>query len=392
MKIDWKKEIKLPKSSLSALKRGPSLSVKKPSVNKPSIKRPSINAGPEIKMPRFIGDLYGDLRERHLLPLVVLLIAAIVATPFLLNKSGEDNAEAPVIAGPSTGNEAASSFTVVPAARRLRSPEKRLGHRTALDPFRVETQKQSGGKGAGGNSAGTSSGTSVGGTAAGTESTAPANAEIKVTETPEGNKELTIKESTTTTTTVPPVSEPAATETSPSPESKAPSKESTPAPNEGTVGQTEVVAYTIDIKEGEPSGELFEQQGVAPMTKLPDVKNPLVVFTGLSQDNKRALFLMTSKVTAYYGSVHCVIDKQACQMIELKPGKPVIFEFAEGEAEGRYKVVVEKIEPVVNARPGVDREVETTVRKTTTEHPAGSKGGSPSHHADALSAARRFSK
>jgi hypothetical protein len=394
MKIDWKKEIKLPKPSLSALKRDRSILVKGKG---PSLKRPkALSAGPEIKMPRFLGDLYGDLRERHLLPLVVLLIAAIVAVPILLNKSGGYAAETPVAAAPTTGNEApASSFSVVPAARRLRSPEERLGHRTALDPFRAEAQqqqKESGGNGAGAKATtGTSSGSSAGSPSGGTESAAPRSAEIKVTETPEGGKELTIKESTTTTTTVPPTSEPAATETSaaaPAP----PAKESKPAPSEVAPAQTEVVEYTIDLKAGDPSGELTGQEDVAPMTRLPSAKNPLVVFTGLSQDDKRALFLMTSKVTAYYGAVHCVVDKQACQMIELTPGKPAIFEFAEGEAEGRYKVVLEKIEPVVKAQPGVEREVETTIRKTTTKRRAGAKGESPTPRGYALSTARRFSK
>lgn len=421
MKIDWKKEIKLPKPSLSALKRGPSLSVKKPLIKKPSLKkgatptaptpvrssasaapkkRPSLkrpkalSAGPQVKVPGPVADLYGDLRDRHLLPLVALLIAAIVAAPILLNKSSDSQTEAPVAAAPSSGNEATgSSFSVVPAARRLRSPEKRLAHRQPLDPFRIEKQKQTkeGGSKSGGDKGSADSGggeptssTTVAAAPVTSEPTAPRSAEIKVSESPEGDKEVTINESTSSTTSTPPTSEPSATAGASVPGSTGAS--------EGTAGGTEVVGYQIDIKAGDASGELVEEEEVAPMTKLPTAKNPLVVFTGLSQDHKRALFLMTSKVTAYYGAVHCVVDKQACQMIELTPGKPAIFEYITGETEARYKVVVEKIEPVTKVQAGVEKNVETTVRKTTTVHPAEATSENPTPRADALSAARHFSK
>jgi hypothetical protein len=389
MKIDWKKEIKLPR---------PSLSVKRPSVKKPSLKRPkALSAGPSIKLPRGVTDLYGDLRDRHLLPLVALLIVAIIAAPILLNKSSDSKAEAPAAVAPSTGNEApASSFSVVPAARRLRSPAKRLAHRQPLDPFRIEKkkQKQGGSKSGEGTSGGaTTSSTTLGGPTAGAEPTAPRSAEIKVTETPAGDKGLTIKESTSSTgTTSTPSNESSGSEASPTPVRPGTTSKGTSTPTEGSGGQTEVVGYTVDLKAGDPTGELVEENEVAPMTKLPTAKNPLIVFVGLSQDNKRALFLMTSKVTAYYGDVHCAVDKQACQLVELKPGKAALFEYASGEAEGRYKVVLEKIEPVFKAQAGVERGVETTVRETTTEHPAEAKGESPKPRAYALSAARRFSK
>jgi hypothetical protein len=430
MKIDWKKEIKLPKPSLSGVKRFLSADVKAPSLKKssskkstepvaaatpvaaqpvkasaskskrPSLKRPkSLSTGPQVKVPGPVADLYGDLRDRHLLPLVALLIAAIVVAPILLNKSGDSKAEAPAVAPLSTGNEASgSSFSVVPAARRLRSPEKRLAHRKPLDPFRMEEQKQkqqekeggsksSGGKEGGSNNSGgggepTSTGTVTTGTApVTTESTPPRNAELKVTETPDGGKEVTIRESTSST---PPASEPATGEAASTPGSTGAS--------EGATAGTEIVGYQIAIKAGDPTGELKEEGEIVPLTKLPTAKNPLVVFTGLSQDDKRALFLMTSKVTAYYGAVHCVVDKQACQMIELTPGKPATFEYFEGETAAKYKVVVEAIEPVTKAQAGSERNVETTVRKTTTVHPAEAKSLSPTPRGYALSTAHRFSK
>ncbi len=52
------------------------------------MKRPK---GPELKMPEpkapaFLADLYYDLRDRRLLPLLALVVVAIAATPFLLGQ------------------------------------------------------------------------------------------------------------------------------------------------------------------------------------------------------------------------------------------------------------------------------------------------------------------
>ena len=38
---------------------------------------------PELKVPAFVSDLYYDLRDRRLLPLVGFVLVAIVAVPFL---------------------------------------------------------------------------------------------------------------------------------------------------------------------------------------------------------------------------------------------------------------------------------------------------------------------
>jgi len=38
----------------------------------------------ELKVPPFLTDLYYDLRDRRLLPLVALVVVAIFAVPFLL--------------------------------------------------------------------------------------------------------------------------------------------------------------------------------------------------------------------------------------------------------------------------------------------------------------------
>ena len=59
---------------MSMLKKGPELKM------------------PELKVPDFALDLYYDLKERHLLPLVAILLVAVVALPILLS-SGSSEAE-----------------------------------------------------------------------------------------------------------------------------------------------------------------------------------------------------------------------------------------------------------------------------------------------------------
>jgi hypothetical protein len=99
--------------------------------------------GPELKMPEvgvpsFLADVYYDLRDRRLLPLVALVAVAIAAVPFLLGGSDE-----PLPAQtPEEAAEAArlqieddSSLTVVEAKPGLRDYRKRLRGRTPTDPF-----------------------------------------------------------------------------------------------------------------------------------------------------------------------------------------------------------------------------------------------------------------
>jgi hypothetical protein len=315
VKIDWKKEVKL--------------------------KRPKARGGlPSIKLPRPVTDLYADLRDRHLLPLVALLIVAIVAAPILLGSSGGKKQPPVAVAPSSAGGETNdSSFTVVPAARGLASPAKRLGHRHALDPFRIdagaapETETSSGStSSSGGETSSPESSSGEGSAGASSESTGSGSGAAESTGAE--SSPATHPESTTTTT-------------------------------ENVTVQHEVVGYTVDLEAGAP-GELTEQTEVEQMTKLPSAKNPVVLFVGLSQDDKRALFLMTSKVTAYYGSVKCAVDKQACQMVELKPGHSASFGYGYGENESRYKVVLKKIEPVVRSHEDAAQE---TVKETRREHP-----------------------
>ena len=161
MKIDWKKEISLPKlrrPSLPSRSSGPKLDRSASKLSRPSL------GGPDLQMPKFLSDLYADLRDRHLLPLVALLIVAIIAAPILLSGGGDEEEPAAITPARVEGEAQDAGLTVVPAEDGLRNYKKRLGHRTALNPFRRPAESASTG--------GASSSSSGSGSEGGSESAA----------------------------------------------------------------------------------------------------------------------------------------------------------------------------------------------------------------------------
>jgi hypothetical protein len=407
MKIDWKKEIKLPRLRLPSMPKSRHLSMPKlPRRSSSKRSRPSLG-GPELRPPKFVADLYADLRDRHLLPLVALLIVAMIAAPILLSSGGQEEEQATITPAKAAGSEAADAgFTVVPAEPGLRDYRRRLAHRKALNPFRqpAEAKESTTGGTQGSNSSSTTTSGFTEPTAADSTSysasplvtttqetktikvgnvtkevpisaaekvpsesghpeatqvesthseTTPAEKTQMKTTTIEssGGETGTVEshESTTTTgtTSTEPVESTGATKGATVPPRTKPSTGTTPKAGTSTTQPSEVavthevVGYTIDAETGF-APQSAEKTELAPMTKLPNAKHPIVLFMGLSKDHKRALFLMTSQVTAYYGG-HCALDKQACQLVEVKPGKGVTF--ANGYGKSRYKVHLKKIVP-----------------------------------------------
>ena len=357
MKIDWKKEIKLPKLRRPSGLSSPKLSRR----SVPKLGRPSFG-GPELHAPKLLVDLYADLRDRRLLPLVALLIVAIVAAPILLPGNG-DQEEAPGIT-PATaaGAEASDAkFTVVPAEPGLRNYKRRLHHRTALNPFRRPQEKNEAKAPEGsGSPVAANEASSAGGASepTATITIGGVTREVSASTVETGPSETAPVETGPTEPTPAETPEPSTPESSP-PEGPQPrSPESTPAEtppaaepahHEGSHGPggnpsatQEVVGYTIDAEAGFVP-HTTEKTEVAPMTKLPNAKHPVILFMGLSKDHKRALFLMTSNVTAYYGG-HCALDKQACQLVEVKPGKGVTFAYGYGNS--RYRLHLKRIVPI----------------------------------------------
>ena len=281
----------------------------------------------ELKVPQVFKDLYWDLRDRRLLPLVALILVAIVAVPFLIGGSeepAEQVAPPPPVAGGSSAREA--SLTVLPAEPGLREPSKRLAHRAAKNPFRQHH-------------------------------TAPVlnegSAPIEGSGGTGGSGEV-VEEST------------GGSESSPAPESSLPPVESggggngtAPAPGELALFTFAIkvrIAHTEFAKDGTRKMSEFEtREEVLPTTPLPGKKSPALTYLGVDPKNgKEAMMLVSPEVTGLFGDNECISGTSSCQLLALKPKTLEAVEY--GPNGVRYKIEVLDIKPVqsgkYNVKPG----------------------------------------
>jgi hypothetical protein len=290
-----------------------------------------LKAGPELKMPNlkvpdFLVDLYWDLRDRRLLPLVGLVIVAIIAVPFLLGGGSEEEEATPPVAGASTApspEPARAKLTVVEAKPGLRDYRERLREHSPTDPFvqRYSGPQLKGTKLGGGGQEGSSSSTSTSSTTSTTK--------IKKTTKNSGST------STTEVTTE--------TNGEPAPESEG-----------GRAPQLTLYSFAADVKivrttssaDGHKvTDEPVVRHRVIPPAALPGENAQVVTYMGISPTTRKPLLLVSDQVTAVFGEAKCLSGASACQLIEVEPNFPETFVF--GTAGVRYKITVLKVYPVV---------------------------------------------
>jgi hypothetical protein len=279
---------------------------------------------PDLKVPDFLVDLYWDLRDRHLLPLVGLVIVAIVAVPFLLGGGGsEEEKEAPAIAGASSApspEPRGAKLTVVEAKPGLRDYRKRLREHSPTDPFKQRyTSAQLAGTKLGGGEKGASSSSS-------TSTTSSSTTKVTKTENSDGTKKTEV-----------------VTET-----------EGGPNPGGAGNGELTLFAFAIDVKivrtetKADGSKEKDDPEvrhRVVPPALLPSEKAQVATYMGISPKTQQPLFLISDAVSALYGEAKCLSGAEACQLIEVAPGLPMTYVY--GPNDTRYKITVLKVEPVV---------------------------------------------
>lgn len=267
--------------------------------------------GPELKMPKgqvppVLRDLYLDLRDRRLLPLLALVVVGIVAVPFLLSEGAEEPKEVPrggVAIGGDGSKEAA--LTVSKAAPGLRDYRRRLNRRDPSNPFRQHY-------------------------------TSPVlkGAQLSESDTSDSSSSSTPTE-----------------EGSPSGGS-SPSGGAPPVPGE-TDGKVQLYDVTIkvqisrteedeagNVKMGPPS----VREGVRPLTPLPGEKAPVVTYLGPNFKTGKALLMVSKEVTATFGEAQCVSGTASCELVEVTLGFPETFEY--GPNHVRYKINVLKFKLV----------------------------------------------
>jgi hypothetical protein len=305
----------------------------------------------ELKIPDFVYDLYYDLKERHLLPLVVILLVAMVAVPVLLESSRhssdqEPNATLPPATASSTagGEEALVVARTEPGLRELR---RRFKHYRALDPFAERSATE----------AAPESSSEEGAEVSG-EAGEPVPATVE-----EPPAEATVIGSGT--------DEPAPVETGPPAEVpvapvEIPS-ESAGSESDGRSGptRTRYASNAIDVRivsmpQSSPSNtgpktkakqkpKAQVRRNLPELTMLPARATPAVAFMGTSRDGRKALFLVSSDVVSIFGEGNCVIGSQSCQLLALEPGLPETFVY--GPRERTYRIELLKINRTLSAKP-----------------------------------------
>ena len=282
-----------------------------------------------LKMPPFLVDLYWDLRDRRLLPLVALVIVAIVAAPFLLGGSSGKPASVPattsVVPGEAAGAEA-SSLTVVEAKPGLRQYSKRLAHRKPTDPFLQRYTSPPPGQG---------------------PELQPETSSGGETTSGGGDASSGASESSS--------SSPSPSQTTPSTPESAPSGSHSKGSEGGSDAPSHLTlfAFAINVKitriedkggQSKPKSESSTRQKVMPTTPLPGEKAPVVTYMGVGKGAKNALLMVSNNVKSIFGDGKCLSGTDTCQLLEVEPGLPETFLY--GDNDVRYKVNVLKVEPV----------------------------------------------
>lgn len=292
----------------------------------PEMKMPDLK---QVKVPKFASDLYYDLHDRRLLPLVGLILVAIVAMPFLLGGGSEPEAvETPAALDGATAEGAeASSLTVVEAQPGLRDYRKRLSGRTPTDPFKQRFTGAAANTGLPNKDSGLTSPGGSGGSGGGEPSTA----------VPSG-----------------PSTPPSSTPVEPAP---APAPEESPSSGGGKdeiPDGVNLYTYVLDLQitriQKKPNGRIEKigpklRKDVKAPTALPGAKAPVVTYLGMgAREPRQPMFLVSPDVTAIYGEANCIAGTDSCQLLALERGFPVTLVY--GENDARYKISLLDVDAV----------------------------------------------
>lgn len=293
---------------------------------------------PDIKMPLFLVELYYDLRDRRLLPLVGLALVAIIAVPFLLS-GGSEEKPAPVPTPSATASSAAASgeadLTVVRANPGLRDYRKRLRDRSPTDPFKQHYTAPD-----------------LAGTELGTPGDNGFESSTTVTKT-----STSVTSGSTGTTTKTTKSQNGVTTTETKTEGSGGGTTQPQDGSEGAPSQTGSPLYTtaIDVRiKRTVTGPEGKAESAPPVTRskligaapLPGEKAQVVTYIGASPSTHKPLFMISGDVTSVFGEGKCLSGATTCQLMELEVGMPVTFVY--GPDGARYKITVLKTELVVN--------------------------------------------
>lgn len=288
---------------------------------------------PELKVPDFFADLYYDLRDRRLLPLVALAVVAIAAVPFLLGGEVEQpTLSAPGAAALGSPAEKTSKLTVVEATPGLRDYRKRLRGRVATDPFKQLYTEP-----------------------------ADASASSSSAEGSSSSPSSSFSEESVTTESTTVEVEPGGGS------SHGGGSSNGSGGNPPGSGQTEGVRlfeFVLDVQivhsettadGGQKMSEPEIRHDVHSLTQLPGKKAPVVTAMSINLHTGKVVWLVSNDVQSLDGEFDCVArtPNGTCELLEVEPGFPL--ELVYGPDEVLYRVKVTNIDTVWAGKAGDQR-------------------------------------
>jgi hypothetical protein len=276
-----------------------------------------------VRTPRFLDNLYRDMRDRRLLFPALALLVALIAVPVLLKDGSSTPSVPPVSASSVDGSGPSATEPAVLAENAgITDYHKRLGWLHSKNPFRsrAPVPTSDGGQGSSSGASGSSTTSSPLGTVTATGTGSASSFSASGTA------------SSTTSTSSPPASGGG---------SSTSGSQNPP--------QRKWYSFRVSVAVG-PAGNLTEHEGVKRLEFLPGDNRPLVAFIGVTEDAKHAIFAVSDDVSSVRGDGTCLPRRGSCDFLELKPGDKASLRY-EPEGNRTYNLKLRKIELVPVGKP-----------------------------------------
>jgi hypothetical protein len=242
--------------------------------------------------------LWEDLVERRLWPVAIVLVVALVAVPVLLSKPAKTaSPPSPAPAGAGTSSPSVA-FQPAVSTEGKKSSEIRKDLRSfkRKNPFTPQGLTSTGAAGAG------ASGTA-------TPAAAPAGGS-DLTASLTGGGSSSGDSSTGSST------------------GSSGSGTGSPTGSSGSQTKTIYWHYTVDVRFGKTGQE--DLKTLTEFRALPGSDNPVVVFMGVKNDGKTAVFLVSAKATTI-GDGKCAPSDTECTFLYMKKGDSQLIEAVDSD-------------------------------------------------------------
>jgi hypothetical protein len=273
-----------------------------------------------VRPPKFLDNLYRDMRDRRLLIPAIVLVVALVAVPFVLTSHSSPSSPAVVHISGAGKSDSAAVPAVVTQQLGVTQYRKRLNQLNSKNPFHQQY-------------------TAVPQSA---QANASASASAPSTSASSGTSAIppstTGTSTTSTTTSISPTTSSSSGGVSVSPST------STQVPPTSSKPRTTLYVVRASIAIGEP-GKLKQRDNIHMGVLLPTENKPMAAFVGTTEDLKTANFVLANTVDSVKGG-HCVPDHSSCSLLQLKAGQEAHLNYAPQNKRYNLKLIGVRLVPV----------------------------------------------